>query len=199
MEYLLTLKLLWNCKIWLNVSKEWETKNYYRYHKNRTRTCPELQWLLTTHQVYSSNHDWITWICYIKQFRNGVFCDDMLISVQNKNIYLIHKKIHCRKRFNSVYNNKVNIYFLNASVLKMFLILRLRELVILSYLFFWHITFSARLLHISRILLVENCRDVLRVWINRYISAVIWNVLKHTECKKLLKIRNSCLIYSYFS
>lgn len=127
MEYLLTLKLLWNCKIWLNVSKEWETKNYYRYHKNRTRTCPELQWLLTTHQVYSSNHDWITWICYIKQIRNDWgFCDDMLISVQTKNIYLIHKKIYCRKRFNSVYNNKVNIYFLNASVLKMFLILRLR-------------------------------------------------------------------------
>lgn len=122
----------------------------------------------------------------------------MLISVQTKNIYLIHKKIHCRKRFNSVYNNKVNIYFLNASVLKMFLILRLR----ISHFklsIFWHITFSARLLHFSRILLVENCRDVLRVWINRYISAVIWNVLNHTECKKLLKIRNSCLIYSYFS
>lgn len=110
--------------------------------------------------------------CYIKQIRNGGFCDDMLISVQNKNIYLIHKKIHCRKRFNSVYNNKVNIYFLNASVLKMFLILRLRELVILSYLFFWHITFSARLLHISRILLVENCRDVLRVCIGCHLECL---------------------------
>lgn len=143
---------------------------------------------------------WLNYVNLLHQTdQKWGFCDDMLISVQNKNIYLIHKKIHCRKRFNSVYNNKVNIYFLNASVLKMFLILRLRELVILSYLFFWHITFSARLLHISRILLVENCRDVLRVWINRYISAVIWNVLKHTECKKLLKIRNSCLIYSYFS